>query len=274
LAKGQLPIVFSVVLSLLIITAALLTYRVAVLHRKIPGRRWMDMTLNIEHDFKNVLAASLANFTQEYMATGNLSMAKAAAERILNSWRLAITLGYGSLSAEVGLESHGALLIPSSLYTLIINGKPYGVNASEVVIEPGEYFNASWDSPYAFSAAYAVVSLNTVSEYLMGWNHSSEVMLVLNITGIVVDDIANTTTINFTAFNERSWDDGITLSAITIIFNSSEIPRSIMNLEYLGLGCYKLTIEEALDPFSIHVIVTDNRNITVRGSLASLKTKN
>jgi len=268
--RGQLPIILALILSGILITSALLTYKVSVFPKRAEQSEWVHVILNAEEDFHRILQAALANFTQEYIATGNMTGSQRKAEIKLETWKLAFTLGYSGLSLRLNLKSNGVDVSPESSYKVSLT---YDGNATDktvcvpgLSIAAGHFFNCSWNSPCGISAAYASISLDIIKQGLYGWNSSSIIFLTLNITSIISDSSLNETRIEFTCSDGQGCVNRLNKENVTIHVNGSQV--DLNRLEYTGMGGYIALIGQTLNPpYTMTITVRDGRGIAVRASL-------
>lgn len=268
--KGQFPIVLALALSAILIVSALIAYKITVFPTKAEQRKWTHVILNAEEDLQRILKAALANFTQEYVDTGNLTFSESKAEVKLKTWKLAFIIGYMDLSVKLNLDSDDVVIRSSSSHSVNVT---YNGNATQkifsvpsVLIGAGHFFNCSWDTPSGVSAAYASVTLDATQHMVYGWNSSSTILLTLNITSINSDSSLNETRIEFKCSDEDGWVNQLSAENITVYVNGTMI--GLQDLDYEGEGSYMVTIGYALSrPYTLTLSVIDSRGIVVRASL-------
>ncbi len=268
--KGQFPIILGLALSAILIVSALVAYKVSIFPRKAEQGKWIHIIINLDEDLQRALKAALANFTQEYMETGNLTVSKRSAEIKLKAWKLAFIVAHIGSSVKLNLNPEGVTVRSEFSYSVNLTYNQYTIEkvltVPNVAIERGSFFTCSWDSPCGVSAAYASVALDVTQDKVYGWNSSSLIFLALNITSINSDSSLNETRIGFTCHSEKGWINQLNSEDVAVYINSTEI--NVVCFEYEGEGRYTVTIGRALSPpYTLRLCVRDNRGIFVNASL-------
>lgn len=262
--RGQLPVIFALVLGGLIISLALTVYHVSTFHMRFRSRRWIHPILNVEKDSGRAVSIGLAVFTREFNGSGDFSYSRAEAVKVFESWRLAFTIGYSNLGVKLSLGSNGLHVHEGFSFNVTVDSDTYECYVGELSIPPGEFFAVSWGGAYAVSAACLAVGLDIAHSGVLGWNYSAQALLTVKV--YLVDSSG---VVAFECRSERGYVSTLTHENVFIYENGTRLP--VDRLEYIGLGCYTATLGEPIgNPFLVEVVVKDPRGILVKASLQGL----
>ena len=267
---GQLPVIFALVLSTIIIVSALLAYRMLIFPKEVEESDWRYVIFNADGDFPRMLSVSLANFTQEYRLTNNLTLSENKAKTKLEYWKLAFILGHGGLGLRLNITpaSEDVEIVSASSYKirLVYDGDVVekDVYIPSLLITEGHFFNCSWNNAFGLSVAYASISLDAIKYGFYGWKNYYISFLAVNITA--VESTSSETFINFTCFNDEGWVNYLNNESISIYIN--DLQGNLSDLEYWGAGRYVAYINQTLPSnYVLKLTIRDRRDIHVTALL-------
>lgn len=245
--KGQILLAVAVVISVLIMSVAMLTYATSVTHGRFQFQPYVEISSAIGADFGRALLRILARVTQEYNYTSDINIARATANRMFTNWVLV---------ANSAFSARGAVIRPAWTTSEVQPPKTlYGYNYSGRSV-----YNLTklyWYRPQSMSAIGASVSIEIPSMGFFGFRNSF--LFLLNVTidvpSINVDKKGGTVSFRLIVLREDE-EPIFDLTATNILVrtfdptaSTSETgwkPATVVGLKYEGQGSYVVTFRPQL----------------------------
>jgi len=249
--RAQFLIIIALVLSVVLISITLLTYKTTTtVNIPSTNTEWY-LTLNIEQDFPRALAKALAK------ATSNPNTANEIASDELDLWKQAFTVAYTLEDIILDISPNvGTTLSSGHNRDVDITDIDAGSTSTKTYYIPDLLFSGyvllRWQSPEAISAISASIRVNCKSSGLYGWNYTA--LVFLNVTILSISKKSDQYNITLLVMNERGPVEDLDESNFLVNDNEPEI--------YIyGGGKYILSFTTSST--TVDVTVKDNRGIYV-----------
>ena len=249
--RAQFLIIIALVLSVVLISITLLTYKTTTtVNIPSTNTEWY-LTLNIEQDFPRALAKALAE------ATSNPNTANEIASDELDLWKQAFTAAYTLEDIILVISPNvGTTLSSGHNRDVDITDIDAGSTSTKTYYIPDLLFSGyvllRWQSPEAISAISASIRVNCKSSGLYGWNYTT--LVFLNVTILSISKKSDQYNITLLVMNERGPVEDLDKSNFLVNDNEPDI--------YIyGGGKYILSFTTSST--TVDVTVKDNRGIYV-----------
>jgi len=278
---GQILLAVAVVISVLLMSAAVLSYATSVSYTKFGDQSYPDVITAVASDYGNFLVKLLADFTHVYNSTSDINLARQKANELHSTWILASTSAFSGRGVVIRPEWTSAQIQPAkSLY-----GYDY---------PPKLAYNLTklyWYQPQSISVVASSISIDMPAAGFYGFETSflSLLNLTIDIPSIQCHQCPCHQSGGRVSFRLTVLKEGqkplfdLTGDSFQVrFFDPTAMPpdpswkvASISSVEYEGQGSYLLTVEpafkvpsEALSFWSLYyryfdVIAVDSRDIIV-----------
>ena len=253
--RAQFLIIIALVLSVVLISITLLTYKTTTtVNIPSTNTEWY-LTLNIEQDFPRVLAKALAKATSDPDTTNET--ASNVADDELDLWKQAFTVAYVLEDVTFNISPNvGTTLSSGHNRDVDITDIDAGSTSTKTYYIPDLLFSGyvllRWQSPEAISAISASIRVNCKSSGLYGWNYTA--LVFLNVTILSISKKSDQYNITLLVMNERGPVEDLDKSNFLVNDNEPDI--------YIyGGGKYVLSFTTSST--TVDVTVKDNRGIYV-----------
>ena len=238
--RAQFLIIIALVLSVVLISITLLTYKTTTtVNIPSTNTEWY-LTLNIEQDFPRALAKALAEATSNPDTTNET--ASNVADDELDLWKQAFTVAYVLEDVTFNISPNTGTTLSSS----------HNRDVDIPDLSFSGYVLLRWKSPEAISAISALIRVNCKSSGLYGWNYTA--LVFLNVTILSISKKSDQYNITLLVMNERGPVEDLDKSNFLVNDNEPDI--------YIyGGGKYILSFTTSST--TVDVTVKDNRGIYV-----------
>jgi len=273
---GQILLAVAVVISVLLMSAAVLSYVTSVSYRKFSDQPYPEVITAIASDYGNFLVNLLADFTHTYNSTSDINGARQRANQLHSTWILASTSAFAGRGVVIGPEwTSSQIQPPKTLY-----GYCYPTRLAYNLTK------LYWYQPQSISAVGSSISIDMPAAGFYGFKTSFLALLnlTIDVPSIQRDQGHGTVSFRLRVLKEEQKPlfDLTSDNFQVRFFDPTATPADpswrvagISSVEYEGQGSYFLTVKPvfkvpsaAVSFWSLHykyfdVIAVDSRDILV-----------
>ncbi|MBO3799591.1 MAG: hypothetical protein FGF52_00825 [Candidatus Brockarchaeota archaeon] len=201
--RGQLILVMSIILVIVILSAATIIYLTSIHHLFFNYNPSREVVLSIDADFERALTRILANATMQYNKTRTVDLdidemkeARTLANKTFSYWFLATQAAYAGRGLNIETEWIDDTIQEEKDIAIRIGW--ISSQGKSGYINPVQHYPARalekklvklfWYKPNSISAIGSKISIDSVAKGIVGWESTRIILLNLTITSIWGDE--------------------------------------------------------------------------------------